>query len=227
MAYSFLVRHGYVKRKGTRTARKVPNDFEIIKSAYLENIKAVSQCHQIPPSMAINLDQTGVKIIPVSDWTLEVQGSKQVDLVALDDKREITGLLPITLSGKLLSPQIIYKGTTHRCHPNVAIPTRWHVTHSQNHWSILDTMLEYVDEILCPYMTEQRKLLNLESDATGLCIFDVFACHRCPQFLKKLHDCGIKHVFVPAGCTGLLQPLDISVRSALTEVMLWKTFVLT
>ena len=155
--------------------------------------------------MVINFDQTGVKIIPVSDWTLEVQGSKQVDLVALDDKREITVLLVITLSGKPLPPQIIYKGTTHRCHPNVAIPTGWHVTHSQNHWSTLDT-------ILCPYMTEQRKLLNLESDATGLCIFDVFACHRCQQFLKKLHDCGIKHVFVPAGCTGLLQPLDISVN---------------
>lgn len=29
-AFSFLARHGYVKRKSTRTARKVPDDFEAI-----------------------------------------------------------------------------------------------------------------------------------------------------------------------------------------------------
>ena len=53
---------------------------------------------------------------------------------------------------------------------------------------------------------------GLSSDAVGLCIFDVFADHRCDCFLEKLDACGIKHVFVPAGCTGSLQPLDISVN---------------
>ena len=64
-------------------------------------------------------------------------------------------------------------------------------------------------------MSEQRRLLELEPDAPGLCIFDVFAAHRCSTFLELLCSHGIKHVFVPAGYTGLLQPLDVSINDPL------------
>ena len=37
--FSFLSCHGYVKCNGTRTSCKVPDDFDPIKSQYLENIK--------------------------------------------------------------------------------------------------------------------------------------------------------------------------------------------
>ena len=80
-AFSFLSRHGYVKRKATRASRKVPDDFEGVKSIYLGNIKRFIQDHNIPLSMVVNFDQTGTKMVPVSDWTLEVQGSKQKDMI--------------------------------------------------------------------------------------------------------------------------------------------------
>ena len=72
--------------------------------------------------MVVNFDQTGTKMVPVSCWTLEVQGSKQIDMVGLDDKREVTALLAVSLSGELLPPQVIYAGTTQSCHPNVPLP---------------------------------------------------------------------------------------------------------
>ena len=122
-------------------------------------------------------------MVPV---TLEVQGSKQIDVIGLDDKREITALLAVSLSGELLSPEVIYAGTTPRCHPNVTVPNGWHLTHSPSHWSTAETMLEYVDTVLAPYMTKQRERLGLAEDAFGLCIFDVFAAHRCEEFLKSL-----------------------------------------
>ena len=83
------------------------------------------------------------------------------------------------------------------------------VTHSGSHWSTQDTMVEYVDMVLAPYMAEQRQIFGLSSDVVGLCIFDVFTAHRCDCFLEKLDACGIKHVFVPAGS---LQPLDVSIN---------------
>ena len=49
--------------------------------------------------MVINFDQTGTKMVPV---TLEVHGSKQIDMVGLD-KISLTGeLLPPFMLGKLL-----------------------------------------------------------------------------------------------------------------------------
>ena len=211
-AFSFLKRCGYVKRKATRTARKVPGDFEEVKKAFLQRVSESIQDYNIAPSMVVNFDQTGCKMIPVSDWTLEVEGTKQVDMIGRDDKREITLLLAISLAGKLLPPQIIYAGKTSRCHPSVNVPDRWNITHSTSHWSTEATMIEYCDHVLAPYMVEQRQSLDLGVDAPGLCIFDVFAAHRCEAFLQKLNSCYIKYVFVPAGCTGLLQPLDISVN---------------
>lgn len=51
-------------------------------------------------------------MVPVSDWTLELEGSKQVDTIGRDDKREITVLLVTSMAGKLLNPQVVYQ----RCH---------------------------------------------------------------------------------------------------------------
>ena len=115
-AFSFLSRHNYVKRKATRTSRKVPNDFDDIKASFLDRINEAVKAHNISPSMIINFDQTGTKMV---DWTLEVQGTKQIDMVGLDDKRVF---LAETLSGELLPPEIIYAGKTPRCHPNVNVP---------------------------------------------------------------------------------------------------------
>ena len=65
MAFSFLSHYGYVKRKGTRTARKLPDDFEIVKAAFLGRVADLVKTHKISPSMIVNFDQTGAKIIPV------------------------------------------------------------------------------------------------------------------------------------------------------------------
>jgi hypothetical protein len=53
-AQSFLGRLGYVKRKGTKAARKVPDDFEFIKMEFLSEIqKSVKTC-DIPDDLIIN-----------------------------------------------------------------------------------------------------------------------------------------------------------------------------
>ena len=68
--------------------------------------------HNIPDDLILNWDQTGVKMVLASEWTMASCGSKQVAMIGLDNKREVTALLCITLSGVLLPPQIVYKGKT-------------------------------------------------------------------------------------------------------------------
>ena len=216
-AQSFLQRLGYVRRKGTKAARKVPSDFEAIKAAYyLDRIRVAATIDDqfVPPQLIINLDQTNAKFIPVSEWILDKEGSKQVSIIGKEDKREMTVLLSCTLGGKLLPPQLIYAGCTNRCHPNFTFPNSWNVTHSTNHWSTEDTMLEFLDKIIIPYVDNTRQCLELSDDFRAVAIFDVFAAHRCQSVLDRLESSNIKPVFVPAGCTGELQPLDITVNDA-------------
>lgn len=111
-----------VKRKGTKTARKLPDDFEKIKGDFLDKISKYVKENNIPHELIVNFDQTGLKMVPTSEWTLEVKGSKDYSIVALDDKREITGVIGISLTGSLLPFQLIYKGLTDRCHPSFSFP---------------------------------------------------------------------------------------------------------
>ncbi len=124
----------------------------------------------------------------------------------------MTVLLACTLSGKLLHPQLIYAGRTSRCHPSVSFPDGWNITHSQNHWSTEETMIEYVDQIILPYVQDVRTSLELSPNFPAVAIFDVFAAHRCQSVLNRLSSNNIKYIFVPAGCTGELQPLDVTVN---------------
>ena len=82
-AQSLLVHMGFVKRKGTRTARHLPNNFDEVKQSFLEKIEdAVVKNVHLP--MVVNFDQAGTKMIPVNQWTIEKEGSKQVDIIGLD-----------------------------------------------------------------------------------------------------------------------------------------------
>jgi hypothetical protein len=177
-ARSLMKRMGLVKRKGTQAARKLPSNFDEIKQDFLDRITSRVRDDNIPNDLIFNWDQTGVKIVPASEWTMEVVGSKQVSVTGLDDKREITVLLCVTLSGILLPPQVLYKGKTHSCHPNINFPKDWDVYHSANHWSNETTMLHYLEQVIIPYVHATRKRLHLPSTQRALAIFDVFAAHR-------------------------------------------------
>lgn len=77
-----------MKRKGTKAARKIPIDFEFIRMEFLAEVKTVND-YDIPPELIINFDQANVNIVPVGDYTLEKSGSKQVQIIGLEDKRQV------------------------------------------------------------------------------------------------------------------------------------------
>ena len=204
---------------GGKELKLLPQDFEAVKAPFLDRVceAAVMESCMVPPQLVLNFDQTNAKLFPVSEWTLARKGSKQVAITGKEDKQEITVLLTCTHSGILLPPQVIYAGHTPRCHPSVSFPGDWNTTHSDNHWSTEATMTEFLDSFLVPYVNETRKMMELPDDFPAVAIFDVFAAHRCQSFLQGLSSNNIKPVFIPDGCTGELQPLDISVNDALRK----------
>ncbi len=51
-------------------------------------MKCVVKMEEIPDALIINWDQTAMKIVPSSSWTMEKRGTKRVEIVAIDDKRQ-------------------------------------------------------------------------------------------------------------------------------------------
>ena len=212
-AYSFMKRHNLVRRKGTKEARKRPPDFEEIKENFQKRIREVLKANKIKDdAMIINWDQTGSKFIPCSEWTLEVQGSKQVPIKGLDDKREMTVLMTVNAAGDVIPPQLLYAGTTQQCHGKAPFPNNWDIWHSKNHWSEEATMLHFLEVIVIPYFEKTRESLDLPATAPGVAIFDVFSAHRVDSVKTALKNANIEIVYIPAGCTSDFQPLDLTVN---------------
>ena len=80
-AESFLQRRGFVRRKATKAARKLPPNYPDLKVTFLKRIEDEVKTNDIPPDLIINWDQTGSKLVPVNSWTMAEEGSKQVPVV--------------------------------------------------------------------------------------------------------------------------------------------------
>lgn len=172
-ANALLHRMKFVQRKASTAKSKLSvTNFAQLKKNFLEDVVSTVDLEEIPPELILNWDQTGINIVPASSWTLERQGSKRVEITGVGDKRMITAVFCGSLTGDFLPIQIVYKGKTNRCHPHFKFPANWHITHSEKRWSNEETMIQYIESIIIPYIKSQRELL--EDDKPAIVIMDNF-----------------------------------------------------
>ena len=218
-AKSLLYRLHFVKRRGSTAAKISVRNFEEIKQQFLIDLKTVIVMEDIPPDLVFNWDHTGVSIVPGSLWTMEERGSKRVPIIGISDKRQVTAIFCGTLAGTFLPFQVIYQGKTSASLPSYKFPDDWHVTFTPNHWSNEQTMKEYIEKIILPYVQSKRRELCLSDDHPALAIYDVFKGQLTDDISSLLTKNNIFYVYVPANCTDRLQPMDISINKAAKEFM--------
>ena len=78
----------------------------------------------VPPELVLNWDQTGIKLVPTTSWTMNEVGARRVELIGSSDKQQITAVFCGSLVGRFLPIQLIYKGKTGRCHPKFKFSPR-------------------------------------------------------------------------------------------------------
>ena len=105
------------KRKGTTKSALPVEQFHKVKAAFLQEIIDTVMMEDIPSELIFNWDQTGLGSLLVMD-----SGSKCVEIMSVNDKQQITGLVCAMLDGELLSFQLIYKEKMKRCLPQYPFP---------------------------------------------------------------------------------------------------------
>ena len=155
--------------------------------------------------------------MPVSNWTMEQAGSKCVEIIGKDDKRQFTALFGCTRSGDFVPAQLVHQGKTNRCLPSYVFLSSWDVTYTENHWCSKQTTHRYIINILLPYLSQKRTELNLAADQNALLIFSNFKGQCTEAMLKLLDENNISvHQIVPIS---LIQPLDVSVNKTAKEFL--------
>jgi hypothetical protein len=101
---------GWSRRKATRAAHKLPDDWEdqceksALRKAYL--LKE----YDIPAELYANSDQTQRLYAPGDKLTYAKTGAKQVSVIGGDEKRAFTVMVTVMSAGTLLPFRAIYQG---------------------------------------------------------------------------------------------------------------------
>jgi hypothetical protein len=215
----------FTYRRVTHNKTLLPPDWMDKKKDFVNRIIGQACNMKIKhPEFIINWDQTGVMLMPHSKYTYNLRSSKQNSVHGYDDKRQITAVVATNFAGEILPLQLIFKGQDKKIQQKKAVPSLvdndalqhditsagWHLTQSHNHWSVFSTMKEYIQNIIDPYVAKQQRRFN-ESSNKAILILDCWKVHKGEEFLSWMRRNRPQYslIFVPARCTGELQPCDL------------------
>lgn len=80
----------FVKRRATTSKSKfTPENFAQLKADFLDDLSSIVELEDIPPELVLSWDQTGIKLVPVSNHTMDRQDLKRIKVAGIKDKRLI------------------------------------------------------------------------------------------------------------------------------------------
>ena len=212
-AMRFFKRHNLVVRVCTTKMRELPADFDAKKALYMKIGANLIYKHNVPKELVINGDETAVLLVNRAKVTRSVSGVKRVKILGMgDDKAQITATLFVTEAGDVLPYQMIFTGTTDRCHPASGKPTDCLWAHTKSHWQTVDTYLDLLEKVIVPYKNNMIRNLGLPVNQVTILKHDLHFTHKDARVLQFLKDNFICPLFVPAGCTDVIQECDVVVN---------------
>ena len=211
-AKSLFQRMGFTRRMKTTGKVEIPEGAkQEAELMFLHSIVTLMEEHNIPESLVMNLDQTPLKYVPVSNNTMAKRGVKTVAIAGSGDKRCITGTFVITLDGKFLPIQLIYGGKTKQSLPRYKFPESFSLSVNEKHFSNTAESIKIIEEIIVPYVEKEREILG-NKDQPALLILDIFRGQMTSSVTDLLKENNIFFVKVPGNMTQLFQPLDLTVN---------------
>ena len=108
----------------------------------LDRLGEVIPANNIQASMVVNFDQAGTKMVHTCNRLRDGSPWNRYDR-----SRQLTILLGVSLSVCFSPSQVIYAGELQML---VFVRAAGYLTHSSNHWSSKETMLEYIHTFCVP-----------------------------------------------------------------------------
>ena len=89
-AESLLKRMNFTQRRATTKCGIPPHVFRDVKTEFWQSVIDMVEMEEIPSQLILNWDQTGLHLVPASNWTMANKGLKHVEMKGIEDKRQIT-----------------------------------------------------------------------------------------------------------------------------------------
>ena len=204
----FLRQAGYTHRLSTHTAQKKPEETKAAASEFMEYMRR--KVEKMCPDHVLNMDQTPIPFSFHSKRTWEKMGARTVHVLAsTGETKRATLAATVTMSGELLPPLLIFKGSKNGRIDKNELPTfpqMGFYAVQKKAWMDESMMDVWIEKCLSPWKD------TLPLDATPLLILDSFRVHMMGPVVEKIQRLGIEVQHIPGGCTYLCQPIDVGVN---------------
>ena len=208
-------------RRGTNEAQKLPEDFAEVVSDFVQSVRGLRVRHDYSEYNMANMDQTMVRFDMQPNYTNNIIGARDIRIATSGGaKRGFTVALAARASGHKLPAYIVLKEPTGRIPQRVAqaliIPNNVRITCTQNGWMTAIKMRDWQERCWGPNTDDVRRLL----------ILDQARIHTTQQTKDCLAEVDTDIVFIPGGCTSILQPADVSWNKPFKSAMRseWKVW---
>jgi len=228
----FLSWHQISLRAITNKASKLPQDFGEAILNWMRFNRRNSQIREatsmeqgdLPAAIGryrlqniCNMDQTPVPYEFIEGHTYNIKGEKTIWMQSSQtsgwDKRQGTIQLTVFADGvPRVKPLIFFRGKG--IEPTIITEMRTYdhrvvVKFNPTAYANSENIVSWLDEQLVPVLEGQPTLLAL----------DLFSGHKTDEVLDTMKANDITVSVIPGGCTGLIQPLDVSINRPFKDIL--------
>jgi len=198
-------------RRGTHQSQGHPQEAVDLALQWITTIRPIVSEATRPKKVILNMDQTAVFFSLTPRTTLNLSGERTINVTkTASAAHRATVAVTVSADGDMLDPMIIFRGTVDgriatRELPTIAQATNTVATCQQNGWMDAEQMFHWVDTILRRYLQENGA--NVEP----LLFLDSYSVHKKAEVVTAIEALGCKVRYIPPGCTGLVQPVDVGI----------------
>jgi transposase len=202
----WLSRFKKVHRFSSRrpTPSKIANNVnqESEEQEYLKECK--EWLERVGPKYFLNMDETAYWMVNPVLRTIAAKGTENVRVKQSNNvKKKVTLILTIAANGASLKPVIVEKGKTQRCIKKFRIRKgKMLATMSKSGWTEVPTMTWYMANVVAKYTQGKPACL----------VLDQYSTHKMDEVKEFANGMNLHLIYVPAGSTGSLQPLDVGIN---------------
>ena len=206
-------------RVGTKNSQENPQVTLDKSLEFIQHVRPIVSGPRLQGSMVLNMDQTPVWFSHGPKRTLNLQGERSIPLVSSDtSSARVTVAVTVSSAGDMIKPMIIFKGKQSGRIALKELPTfenkdKAHHICQPRAWMDEENMCQWVTQVLQPYA--QRR-------AAGSPVFlflDAFKVHKMDSVKELLPSIRIQVIYIPPGCTGSCQPVDVGINKPFKDRM--------
>jgi hypothetical protein len=236
-----MARNNLAHRMSTHWAQRPPEEVSQEALGYLEVMVPIVNDSNRLPEFTANMDQTPMWHAMSQKGSIDTIGKRTINVrTSVGDSKRVTVAVTITASGHQLPSMIVFKGKRRRflqilmtivltfdCRLSLVgkpkgriamkeiatLPDGAFYRVNEKAWFTEAVMLDWVEVVLAPWAAKAPPGI------VPILLLDQFKVHMMASVVDAIQALGVQVEFIAAGCTGLLQPVDVGYNKSFKAKM--------